>query len=333
MKEIDIVVPWVDSSDPQWIQEFNRYAPQEKKKQDANPERYRDYGLMRFWFRGIEKFAPWARTVHFITNGQKPAWLNTKAGKLHWVQHNEYIPSELLPVFSSRPIDFYLHKIPGLSEQFVYFNDDFFLTAPVKESDFFYHNLPVDIAVYRPLFPLDNIMSRSRYNNVMCINMFFQKKLQQKKCLSKIFHPQYGIKNLENFVFFFTSKYSAFLDPHFAQPYTKELYEEVWKNCNEYLTATAFHKFRSQNDVSIWLFRYWNLVRGKFYPRNILKKNKYYDLSDDPSVLNEICTAIEKQRYKQIILNDAEIQNPDVISNRLKKSFEKILPEKSSFEL
>ena len=124
MKEIDIVVPWVDSSDPQWIQEFNRYAPQEKKKQDANPERYRDYGLMRFWFRGIEKFAPWARTVHFITNGQKPAWLNTKAGKLHWVQHNEYIPSELLPVFSSRPIDFYLHKIPGLSEQFVYFITD-----------------------------------------------------------------------------------------------------------------------------------------------------------------------------------------------------------------
>ena len=44
MKEIDIVVPWVDSSDPQWIQEFNRYAPQEKKKQDANPERYRDFG-------------------------------------------------------------------------------------------------------------------------------------------------------------------------------------------------------------------------------------------------------------------------------------------------
>ena len=63
--DIDIVVPWVDSSDPEWIRKFNQYSPSAKKGEDASQERYRDYGLLKFWFRGIEKFLPWARKVRF----------------------------------------------------------------------------------------------------------------------------------------------------------------------------------------------------------------------------------------------------------------------------
>ncbi len=82
--DIDFVLPWVDGSDENWIKSFNEYAPREKQKSlDFSAERYRDYGLLKYWFRGVEKFAPWVRKVHFITNGQLPEWLNLKNPKLH----------------------------------------------------------------------------------------------------------------------------------------------------------------------------------------------------------------------------------------------------------
>ena len=103
--DIAFVIPWVDGSDQEWIELFNKYAPSGKKKNiDFSAERYRDYGLLKYWFRGVEKFAPYVRKVHFITNGQKPDWLNTDCPKLNWVKHSDYIPQDCLPVFSSHPM-------------------------------------------------------------------------------------------------------------------------------------------------------------------------------------------------------------------------------------
>lgn len=54
--KIDFVIPWVDGSDPNWISEFNKYSPESKKSgSDSRAERYQDYGLLRYWFRGVEK--------------------------------------------------------------------------------------------------------------------------------------------------------------------------------------------------------------------------------------------------------------------------------------
>ena len=131
--DIDFIIPWVDGSDPEWIKEFNKYAPENSRLSDSRAIRFRDTGLLKYWFRAVEKFAPWVHTVHFVTNGQLPEWINTECPKLHLVKHSDYIPQEYLPVFSSHPIELMMHKIPGLAEHFVYFNDDFFLTAPIKK--------------------------------------------------------------------------------------------------------------------------------------------------------------------------------------------------------
>ena len=104
--------------------------------------RYRDWELMRFWFRGIEAFAPWVNRVFFVSNGQKPIWLNTDHPKLRMVTHQDYIPEIYLPTFNSNVIELWLHNIPDLSERFVLFNDDMFLTAPVTPEDFFEDGLP-----------------------------------------------------------------------------------------------------------------------------------------------------------------------------------------------
>ena len=77
------------------------------------------------------------RKVHFVTWGHIPQWLNTKHPKLNIVCHEDFIPQKFLPTFNSHTIEWNFHRIPGLTEQFVYFNDDMFLLKPVYMEDFF----------------------------------------------------------------------------------------------------------------------------------------------------------------------------------------------------
>ena len=97
---------------------------------------------MKYWFRGVEKYAPWVNQIHFITCGHLPNWLNTNHKKLHIVKHSDYMPKDSLPTFNSNAIELLIHKIDGLSEQFVLFNDDIFIIDKVKESDFFKNGIP-----------------------------------------------------------------------------------------------------------------------------------------------------------------------------------------------
>ena len=72
---IDFVIPWVDGEDPAWRRQF--LAVRRAEGADASEIRFRDWRNLRYWFRGVERLAPWVRRIHFITWGHLPAWLNT----------------------------------------------------------------------------------------------------------------------------------------------------------------------------------------------------------------------------------------------------------------
>lgn len=157
MQKIDFVVTWVDGEDREWqrdkaywyAQEHGKSDVTEYAKQAAGDMRYRTWDTLKYWFRAVEAFAPWVNQIFFVTCGQIPDWMNTEAPKLVTVSHKEFIPQKYLPTFNSQAIELFFHKIPGLSEHFVYFNDDCFLTAPVCPEDFFRNNLPADCAMRR----------------------------------------------------------------------------------------------------------------------------------------------------------------------------------------
>ena len=328
--EIDFVLPWVDGSDKEWIKLFNQYAPQEKKKTlDFSPERYRDYGLLKYWFRGVEKYAPWVRKVHFITNGQKPAWLNLQNPKLNWVKHSDYIASEYLPVFSSHPIELYMNKISNLAEHFVYFNDDFFLTAQTTPDFFFKKGIPCDYAISNIQIPERTVMRSIVMNDLNEINKHFSKNKYIKNAPFKFINPKYGRMNLRTIACMLWKETTGFQNYHLPQPYLKSTFDEVWKNCLDVLTETMKSRFRSENDVNQWLFRYWQLCKGNFYPINPAKQRKYFELDMD---IEEIRYAIQKQKYKEIVLNDAECDDFDYRMKKIIEAFDSILPEKSGFE-
>ena len=170
---IDIVITWVDGNDPEWRSEKNktRYGKEQLAETDDREERFRDWENLRYWFRGIENCAPWVRKVHFVTWGHLPKWLNTKHPKLNIVRHTDYIPSGFLPTFNSHTIEWNMHRIPGLSEQFVYFNDDMFLLKRTDETDFFRNGRPVDMLALQPdVANVDNpVMPYIYLNNAMVL--------------------------------------------------------------------------------------------------------------------------------------------------------------------
>jgi Stealth protein CR2, conserved region 2/Stealth protein CR3, conserved region 3/Stealth protein CR4, conserved region 4 len=106
-------------------------------RHDLNPNRYRDnLDLLRYNLRSLERYVPWARRVFLVTcRPQVPPWLDRRAVRL--VHHDEFMPAELLPTFNSFAIVSQLHRLPGLSERFVYVEDDRLFGAAVAPTDLF----------------------------------------------------------------------------------------------------------------------------------------------------------------------------------------------------
>ena len=325
--DIDIVVPWVDGNDPEWLREKSIYTP--KTGDDDNINRYRDWGLLPYWFRSVEKYAPWVRKIHFITWGHIPDWLNTGNPKLNVVKHSDYIPKKYLPVFSSHPIELNMHRIDGLSEHFIYSNDDVFFTDFCNPEDFFVNGKPVDIAMEIPMRFLCGSIDHIIGNNMLVINRNFDKKeteLKNKKIWFSLKAPKATLKNLYMLL---GKGFSVFYNPHLQQPFLKSTFGEVWKIEEKILDQTSSHKFRSIEDVNQWVFRYWQLAKGNIV-QNEKERGKFFSIGNDD---NEIQDAILNSKYKTVCLSDDDI-NYDFQKEQgfLQGLFEKKLPVKSSFE-
>jgi hypothetical protein len=317
-------------SDPAWKEEFARYAGKiDNSKNEVSEARFRDYGFLRYWFRGVEKFAPWVRKIHFITCGQKPEWLNVHNPKLCLVSHEDYIPKQFLPLFNSSSIEMHLHKIPGLSEHFVYFNDDFFITNHVERERFFRNGLPCDIAAFRINDGLSQWGKRIR-NNMRIINKHFDKNEVMSRFHDKWFDKSYGIKARWNYILSPYGKFVTLRTPHNAQPYLKNTFEEVWAAAEAELLETSTHRFRSVSDLTPELFRTWQICRGSFEPYNTYSDTKMFPLIIKPK---QAAVAVRNQSYKLVCLNDnVHINNYARVMENIKMSFDSILPEKSGFE-
>ena len=328
--DIDFVVTWVDMNTPEWKNEFARYAGgQDNEKNGVSEARFRDYGFLKYWFRGVEKFAPWVRKIHFVTYGQKPEWLDVSNPKINWVDHRDFIPQQFLPTYNSVVIERYMHKIPGLAEHFVYFNDDFYITSPISQERFFKNGLPCDIAVFQ-YNPAWSQWYKRIKNNLRIINRHFDKKEVLARFHDKWFDKSYGLRARWNYLLKPYGKFITLRTPHNAQPYLKSTFEEVWAVAGKELTETSANRFRTVTDYTPELFRTWQICKGDFEPYNTYADTKMFPLMIKSK---KAIKAIYDQSYKLICLNDnVHIRHYGLVMENLKAAFDHILPEKSSFE-
>ncbi|MBO5637303.1 MAG: Stealth CR1 domain-containing protein [Acidaminococcaceae bacterium] len=337
---IDFVITWVDGNDPVWRAEKAKY--QNKSIGDMRDNRYRDWDTLRYWFRGVERYAPWVNHVFFVTYGHFPKWLNVDNPKLTIVNHRDYIPVEYLPTFSNRPIELNFHRIHGLSEHFVYFNDDMFLLKPVQKTDFFIKGLPCDSAVQDVISARgvddsgNKLMGEAIYSvvlyNTAVINRNFNKKDVIRKNRSKWYSLKYGRNMIKNLILSYWNNFTGFKMVHYPYSYLKSTYEEVWRIEPEVLSLACSHKFRTATDVSQYVFSNWQMAKGQFMPRD-LSIGKLMSISNNPDKNEEIYQVIKKQKVKLLCVNDQfSGDNFEVVKKQWQEAFEVILPEKSGFE-
>lgn len=329
MEKIDFVITWVDGSDSHWRQQRDFYLGQEST---VNEAQYRDWGILRYWFRSVEQYAPWVNQIHFVTCGQIPDWLNTEHPKLHCVNHVDYIPEAYLPTFSSHVIELNLHRIPELAEHFVYFNDDMYINSAVAPTDFFRKGLPCETPILSILAPsaVRDPFVHFLCNDIAVINKHFRKKDVIAKAKWKWFHPCYGKYICRNLYCLPYKAFSAFYNFHIASSLRKSTFKEIWDREPELLHNTCKNKFRGLNDVNQYVMSYYNICKGEFFPRRA-DMGKFYTIGQQDELLY---ADILSGKHKLICINDNPRNSGSIgyPQSALIRVFNKKFPNKSMFE-
>lgn len=332
--DIDVVVLWVDGNDPKWQKEKNKYIENPTAKKN-DVVRYRDWDIMQYWFRSIEKYMPWVRKIHFVTWGHIPSWLDEKNPKLNIVNHKDFIPEKYLPTFNSPVIEMNIHRIKGLAEHFIYFNDDMFPLKNLKVEDFFVNGKPCDCAVMNTtsLIPGGENESYIQFNNSGIINKYFNKQQVLSENFGKWYSVKYKKQIIRNIMLKSWPYFTGFYTCHIPSSMLKSTFETIWEKEYDFLDKMCVNKFRSKNMINQWLVSEWQMCAGNFYPRSI-NFGRAFELTENLESNKLIFETIVKQKYNMICINDYIYDNEifEKIKKELKESFEKNLPEKSSFE-
>lgn len=293
---IDLVVPYVDSADPQWQELFNKYNPHVNQEGVDAPNRFRgNNDLFRFFFRCIEENMPWIRKIHLIvqSESQVPSWINKD--EVHVVLHKDIIPEEFLPTFNSTTIEMFLWNIEGLSEKFLYANDDFYVLKHVFPGDFFVG---------------DKV--RFNYNTQeiqRCTGLYLHHTMNVVRVINNA-EPQYG-----------------FVMYHAFRPYIKSRMVECFtKHQKEILSRLS--RFRDINNVNCYLFSYYDFVNGFSVSSNL--KYTYCSLSNSTTCSN----IIDNTSCSLLAINDNCLDDPEEKSyNKILNAFRTKLNFVSKYEL
>ncbi|MFJ1878414.1 stealth family protein [Streptomyces chartreusis] len=243
---VDAVYTWVDGDDPAMAAKRrahqalsdNVIAPRE-----TGASRYTDHDELKYALRSLEMYAGFVRHVYLVTDSQLPAWLDPDAEGLTVVDHREILPADALPVFNSHAIESRLHHIRGLSDHYLYFNDDVFINRPVRAEHFFHGNgiariplSPLKLGVGAP-HPLEPAPNSAGKNAREVIRRFHGTNITHKSL-------------------------------HTPHPQLLSVMREMESLGIEELERTAYSRFRSTSDVApaSTLHHHWAIMSGRAVP-------------------------------------------------------------------
>lgn len=241
--EIDVIITWVDSSDSKWIELKEYYKNNSFKLCDSSDKRFPNkiFSSTELYFcvSSISKYMPWVRNIFILTGfNQKPEWVD-QFPNVKIIDHTKVIPNEYLPTFNSRAIECFLHRIPNLSEKFIYFNDDFYVVKYLKKNFFFKNNFPITTGKLRelPFYYRSNFLRnilKKFYSNFTLFR-------QEKKVII--------LGNILNYELLDKNKVVS--PSHVALPLTKEIMKYINKEFRNNVEITCRSKFRSVDSLRV----------------------------------------------------------------------------------
>ncbi|MFI9262947.1 stealth family protein [Streptomyces werraensis] len=308
---IDVVYTWVDDSDPAWRASRDRarngVRTQELHEQAANDSRYTSRDELRYSLRSLHQNAPWVRNIYLVTAGQAPSWLRTQPN-FRVVDHREiFSDASALPTFNSHAIESQLHHIPGLSECFLYLNDDVFFGRPVTPSHFFHPN---GITKFFPspalipggaISPTDLPVNAAGKNSRWIIAQKFGTAISQK-----VKHTPHALR--------------------------RSVLQEIEETFVEQHAATQHSRFRSPGDVPIAssLHHYFAYHSARATVGEI--QYRYVDLSSDLAQ-RRLNLLLARRNMDTFCLNDTvDSTDPEAQRAMLKRFLDAYFPVPSPYE-
>jgi hypothetical protein len=303
MKPIDIVVPYVNPWDPEWLKTTAKYGI------SVAYNRVRDLGTLRYFFRGVEKNMPWIHNVYLVlqSESQIPSWLNVNHPKLKIVYHRDFIPKKFLPTCNSSVIEMFFYKIKGLTKHFIIANDDMAAIRPLEPTDFFRD----DKVVVGPVV-------RQEYWRPDTVGIF-AKTLERCSELAGVFTHRHNRP--------------FYRDYHLFYPHLKRIHKTCWARYKrELLKALSHSRVRKATNVCQTLFYFIYMELGLYecdhnYKRGFIRAE---DGSNPEKMLEHLCDS----QSKMCCMQDEFRLTNDVIAQQIVQApLHHFLPEKSSFEL
>jgi hypothetical protein len=295
---VDAVYTWVNHRDQRWQQWYSDAikmigGQQQLHQTAANPARFCNRNELYYSIRSVRKNAPWVDRIHILTNCALPYEVS-QMPRVNGVMHEDVFPDAgVLPTFNSHAIEANLHRIEGLSEQFIYFNDDVFLSAPVSVSDFFTEDGNPRVFLSNHNIP----MSRSR------------------EC-RPVDHAAINVRELLQRDFGFCPEKKLHHAP-FAM--CRSVLAEICNRYHEGLLQTMAHRFRDNTDLPLatTLHAYYALATGRASLGKL--RCRYIDIGDPLFVLlTHRFSPLRRGKYDVFCLNEvAEFGGLEFLRDRL----------------
>ncbi len=307
---VDLVYLWVNGNDPVWIEKRNRVIGKTEEHSAVNCDgRYADNDELKYSLRSAEMYAPWIRKIFIVTDSQVPSWLDTTNPKIRIVDHKEILPPEALPCFNSSVIEHFIARIPGLSERYLYANDDMYFNRPVTPEDFFAPDgLPYIRVNRRPFRKLQLKISEKLLHKKL--SSYNQKVQNAAKLVEQKFGKYYGAKAHHNI--------DAYLKSDCL--HTAEMFYDALK-------PTLPHHMRDSSDIQRSIYIYTAMAEHRAHVRYVSQKESLRVHIDNPKHYKKLAT------YNPLLfcMNDSEYANDD---DRLRSAayLQSRFPEKSKFE-
>lgn len=293
---MDVVITYVDGNDPLWQADYRKYM-----NVPVLEKRFRDWGTLKYLLRGIEKYMPFIRNVFLVVShpSQVPEWVDKDNLKV--VLHSDIIPEEYLPTFNCNPIEMHLHRIEGLDEEFLYFNDDMFPVRMTSPEDFFKEGRP-RIGYYT------HLLSSGMYKNI-CRNSdsLARKALGMKPSV------------------FFTRP------QHICSPMLKSECEEVYSLAEPEISRTSASRVRTDGNLNQYLFLDYMNYKGLVINEKISNKH----ISVSMASVDGLRRFLRNPSTSLVCINDVRLSEKRYgqLRKAILDTFDEVLPEKSRFEL
>ena len=308
--EIDLVYLWVDGNDPEWLAKKNKFTGIEFTQNQTNCKgRYANNNELKYSLRSVEKYLPWIRKIFIVTDNQTPDWIDTSHPKIEIIDHKDILPPEALPCFNSLVIEYFLFKIPNLSEHFLYANDDMFVAAHLSPEFFFSEDGYPVVRLKRAWgwkwgYHLRVLLGIKIKN--------YRKKLYMSMCVAK-----------EKLGKSYTSIPHHNIDTYIRSDYQCAVQEIFKKQIDNSLP----HRVRSDSDLQRSAFSYYMLAIGHGHLKHVKKRESCRIGVQRPDYMKYI----NRYQPKLFCLNDSQrVTEED--RERIVPFLESLFPTKSAFE-